>query len=138
MDRSKRTPDPEAAALQPSALIVYHFRGCPYCEDVREAARDLPLSLEWRDIHREPADRVALVAARGRGTVPVLRIVREGEPDEWMPESQDIIAYLTALSGLGRAPRPLRRRFNTVCVFGGLAALGLVLATLLFYEVFGP
>ena len=37
--------------------------------------------------------------ARGRGTVPVLRIVEgegegDGARDEWMPESRDIVSWL--------------------------------------------
>ncbi|MCA9611076.1 MAG: glutathione S-transferase N-terminal domain-containing protein [Myxococcales bacterium] len=82
------------------SLRLYLMRGCPYCEDVRAAIRDLGIEIEERDIYGAREDMEALVAARGRRTVPVLRI---GE-DEWMPESQDIIAYLYERFGEGRTP----------------------------------
>ena len=85
-------------------LALYVMNGCGYCEDVRAAVRDLGLAIEERDIYADPAHRQALVAARGRKTVPVLRI---GE-GTWMPESQDIIRFLYERFGEGRAP-PRRR-----------------------------
>jgi glutathione S-transferase len=46
----------------------------------------------------------ALVAERGRRTVPVLRIRGEGGgADRWMPESADIVAYLAERFGGQRA-----------------------------------
>ena len=81
-------------------LALYVMRGCGYCEDVRAAARALGITLEERDVRSEPAHMAALLAARGRRTVPVLRIGQ----DHWMPESQDIIAYLYARFGDGATP----------------------------------
>ena len=74
-------------------LSLYYFPACPYCRRVLRAMDELELALELRDIRAEPQRRAELVAARGRGTVPVLRISGEGE-DEWLPESLDIVAYL--------------------------------------------
>lgn len=71
-------------------LALYVYAGCGYCEDVRAALRDLGVEVEERDIRREPEHRRALLSARGRGTVPVLRIAE----DTWIPESRDIIRYL--------------------------------------------
>jgi glutathione S-transferase len=80
-------------------LALYHYDGCVYCGRVRRALAELGVEVELRDIERDPAHLRALVEARGRRTVPVLRI-RHPEGDEWMPESADIVAYL-------------RRRFAT-------------------------
>lgn len=98
---STRTPQIEDVTED---LALYVMNGCGYCEDVREAIRDLGLEIEERNIYADPEHLRALVEARGRRTVPVLRI---GE-DQWMPESQDIIRYLYDRFGEGRAP-PRRR-----------------------------
>jgi glutathione S-transferase len=74
-------------------LALYHYEGCVYCARVRRALAELHVEVELRDIEEEPAHLRALVEARGRRTVPVLRI-RHDEGDEWMPESADIVAYL--------------------------------------------
>lgn len=55
----------------------------------------LGVDVERRDIFGEVAHRKALIEARGRQTVPVLRIV-EGDNERWMGESRDIIAWLQA------------------------------------------
>ena len=60
---------------------------------MRHAIARLDLQIELRDIHDEPKHLEALLAARGRRMVPVLRIAGP-EGDTWMPESADIIAYL--------------------------------------------
>ncbi len=88
--------------MKPEDLALYVIDRCGYCDDVRDAARELGLELEERDL-ADLEHRRALIAARGRKTVPVLRI---GE-DRWMPESQDIIAYLHERFGDGR-PAPSR------------------------------
>ena len=74
-------------------LILYHFEGCPYCQLVRDAVERLGIQLEMRDVRMNSAHMSELQAARGRSTVPVLRIQDEG-PERWMPESLDIVAYL--------------------------------------------
>ena len=82
-------------------LSLYVMRGCGYCQDVRVAIQALGLEIEERDVRQDPEHRRALLAARGRGTVPVLRI-----GDTWMGESQDIIAYLYREYGGGEGPPP--------------------------------
>ncbi|MFN7701630.1 MAG: glutaredoxin family protein [Deltaproteobacteria bacterium] len=74
-------------------LALYHYEGCGYCGRVRRVLAELGVELELRDIEQDRQHLAALVDARGRRTVPVLRI-RHPEGDEWMPESADIIAYL--------------------------------------------
>lgn len=80
-------------------LALYVRPGCGYCEDVRGALRSLELQVEERDVFEDSEHMAALMAARGRATVPVLRI---GE-DRWLPESQDIIDYLHERAGKPRA-----------------------------------
>lgn len=81
------------ATTTPRTLALYHYNGCPYCGWVRDTISDLGVEVELRDIHREPQHLRDLTQARGRSTVPVLRIVEEGR-DEWMPESRDIMHWL--------------------------------------------
>lgn len=87
-------------------LSLYQFEGCPYCELVRDASQRLGIALEWRDIEADAQHRRDLVLARGRATVPVLRITRQGEPDIWMPESLDIVRYLEAHVGVAAPGSP--------------------------------
>lgn len=74
-------------------LALYHYDTCPFCYRVRRALSRLGVEVELRNIHENDQHRRDLVAARGRETVPVLRIARDGG-DEWMPESADIVRYL--------------------------------------------
>ena len=84
-------------------LALYHFEGCPYCARVTRVLDELELELTRCDIRREPAFRAQLVRARGRATVPVLRITLEDGAFQWMPESLDIVAYLRDRFGASAA-----------------------------------
>ena len=75
-------------------LMLYHFPSCPYCQRVQRALAELGLEVEQRDIRAEPAHAEELRQARGRITVPVLRILAEDGSETWMPESADIVRYL--------------------------------------------
>ncbi len=89
-------------------MALYYYPSCWYCAWTLDAIRRLGLAdqIELRDIRREPAHRRALEAARGRTTVPVLRITT-GDRDTWMPESREIVKYLSQLaSGSAHAPSP--------------------------------
>ena len=76
------------------SLALYHFRGCPFCALVRAAIDRLGVDIELRDIHADTRHRDDLVAARGRSTVPVLRISSPNAEERWIPESADIIHHL--------------------------------------------
>lgn len=78
-------------------LALYHSHTCPYCAIVRSAIDRLGLDVELREIFDDPEYRSELLDARGRATVPVLRITSPDGEERWMPESQDIIRYLEAL-----------------------------------------
>ena len=76
-------------------LALYYFPTCPYCRRVLRALEELGVELELRNIRSEIVFEAELVRARGRSTVPVLRIRGAGgAEDTWMPESLDIVAYL--------------------------------------------
>ncbi len=75
-------------------LALYHFGSCPFCRMVRSAIDELGIDVELRDIMESAEHRDALIAVRGRATVPVLRITSPDGTDRWMPESRDIVRYL--------------------------------------------
>ena len=76
-------------------LTLYHFDSCPFCQRVRHAAHSLGLDIPLADIHASPQHRQELAEARGRTTVPVLKI-EDGDHTTWLPESADIVRYLQA------------------------------------------
>jgi glutaredoxin len=79
-------------------LTLYHFDSCPFCRMVRSAIDELGLQVELRDIFENAQYRDELVEARGRPTVPVLRITSPGGEERWMPESRDIVEYLEKIA----------------------------------------
>ena len=62
-----------------------------------------PLDVELRNIYDDRQHFDELRAARGRTTVPVLRITSSDGEDRWMPESADIVRYLQATYGKAAA-----------------------------------
>jgi glutaredoxin len=80
-------------------LVLYHFRGCIFCYFVNSAIKRLGLDVELRNIHQDSDYRNQLQQARGRTTVPVLRIISPNGGERWMPESRDIIHYLDSVFG---------------------------------------
>lgn len=79
---------------KPKKLMLYHFVGCPYCSIAREPIDRLGIEVELRDTMKNPQYRSELINERGRGTVPVLRILHDDGKETWMPESRDIVRYL--------------------------------------------
>lgn len=75
-------------------LALYYFDGCPFCNMVRSAIERLDVDVELRNIMEDSQHRDDLIEARGRATVPVLRIASPNDEDRWMPESRDIVSYL--------------------------------------------
>lgn len=88
---------PTTPGSDPVALSLYYRPSCGYCAQVLLAAERMGIQLELRDVKQEPRWREALVAARGRATVPVLRIDHADGTTRWLPESLDIIRYLKSL-----------------------------------------
>ncbi len=76
------------------SLALYYFDGCPFCTRVRAEIDALDIDVELRNIFEDAQHRDDLVQARGRATVPVLRITSPDGEDRWLPESRDIVNYL--------------------------------------------
>lgn len=85
------------------SLALYHFNSCPFCAYVRSAIERLGIDVELRDILQNPEFRDELIEARGRATVPVLRISSPNGEEHWMPESRDIVAYLETIHNVATA-----------------------------------
>ena len=77
-------------------LALYVTPLCGFCHYVMSVIRQLGLEVEIRNIAADRNDLEDLFNARGRTTVPVLRITSQ-EGDKWMPESRDIVQYLQAM-----------------------------------------
>jgi glutaredoxin len=88
-----------AEAPERDSLTLYHFEGCPFCTRVRNVIDELGIDVELRDIFADRQYLAELRDARGRRTVPVLRITNPDGEDRWMPESADIVRYLRATYG---------------------------------------
>jgi len=87
-----------AGTAKAMRLSLYYYPECPYCQRVLQAIDETGAKVELRHIWDEPEHRGALQAARGRTTVPVLRI-EDASGDRWMPESADIVRFLRNLVG---------------------------------------
>ena len=83
---------PEKPDAQPE-LALYYYPECPYCQRVLTAIAETGAEVALRHVWDDPQHRADLQAARGRTTVPVLRI-SGNDGDRWMPESADIVRYL--------------------------------------------
>lgn len=79
-------------------LSLYHYDTCFYCRVVRDAIDELGMDVELRDVRADRQYREQLIAARGRKTVPVLRIELDRGDVQWMPESRYIVGYLRRLN----------------------------------------
>ena len=78
-------------------LALYHFESCPFSAIARAGIERSGIDVELRDIHENSQYRDELIEARGRATVPVLRITSPDGEERWMPESRDIVRYLETL-----------------------------------------
>ena len=79
---------------QTRKLALYQFVACPFCVKTRRALRRFGLRVELRDAQNNPHWRQALVENGGRLQVPCLYIPGGNGNDQWLYESNDIIAYL--------------------------------------------
>ena len=82
-------------------LALYKYDTCGYCRLVMRVVDELGIGdrVEMRDVLRSPERRAELYQARGRGTVPVLRIEDDEGSVQWMGESRDIAAWLRSRFG---------------------------------------
>lgn len=89
-----RSAEEQQAAQQAmEGHSLYQFYACPFCVKTRRAIRALGITVEERDINKNPEHRSELEVGGGRVKAPCLRI-DNGEGVQWMYESNDIIAYL--------------------------------------------
>lgn len=88
-----------SSAPEKDHLALYHLETCPFCVMVRGVIDKLGVDVELRSITQDPDHYDELVEARGRATVPVLRITSPDGEERWMPESRDIITYLESTYG---------------------------------------
>jgi glutathione S-transferase len=99
----------QVAALGPrpkKRLELFEFEACPYCRKVREALSALDLEAMIYPCPKEgPRYRPAVVRRGGKAQFPFLVDPNTGKE---LYESDDIIAYLFARYGDGRAPMALR------------------------------
>jgi len=91
--------DREQAGEDARGLSLYGYPQCPFCARVLRAIDSIGLEIPLRNTMHEPSHREALLAAMGRGTVPVLRIEDDEGRVEWLPESADIVRYLAEKFG---------------------------------------
>lgn len=85
-------------------LALYYSPTCPFCQRVMKGIARLGLDVEMRNVIEDSDRRDELIEARGRATVPVLRIESPDGEVRWMPESLDIIHYLDHTYGDEGAP----------------------------------
>jgi len=108
-EHTARAPDADWADFLASELIehyapssspatdrldLYTTGSCPFCWSVLRTIEQLGLQVERHDVYADRARLDELLQARGRATVPVLRIQSPDGEVRWMPESADIIHYL--------------------------------------------
>ncbi len=74
---------------------LYGYPQCPYCTRVLNAISMLGIEVPLRNTMTDDAANSALLAATGRETVPVLRIEMRDGTVRWLPESKDIVRFLT-------------------------------------------
>jgi glutaredoxin 2 len=77
-------------------LELYYYAGCPFCTIAMSPMKKLGVEVELRNIHENPLYREDLLNARGRVTVPVLRITSPDGEERWLPESRDIVHYIVS------------------------------------------
>jgi glutaredoxin len=92
------TRDPEVQAAidaRTADMALYQFKACPFCVKTRRAMRRLGVNIELRDAQNDPAWREQLEQSGGKIQVPCLYVPKENGSDEWLYESDAIIAFLT-------------------------------------------
>lgn len=91
----ERTPEEQAKVDQACQnLALYQFRTCPFCIKVRKEMARLGLNIERRDAQLDPDHKQALLEGGGKVKVPCLKITHDDGREEWMYESDTIIAWL--------------------------------------------
>jgi len=91
--------DETSGSAGAAGLTLYGYPQCPYCARVLHAIESLGLDIPLRNTLEDGEHRDAVVAATGRGTVPILRIEHPDGKVDWLPESADIVRFLASRFG---------------------------------------
>ena len=78
-----------------TAPKIYVRNYCGYCYKVVHAIKTMKLEIDIKNIWVDANSKTDLVNATGSSRVPVLRYTNELGQDIWLPESDDIINYLS-------------------------------------------
>ena len=79
-------------------LSLYHRNFCMFCSRVIGVINQLGIDIDDKNIWKDENALLELQQATGRSTVPVLRIESGDGKVTWMPESADIVQYLSRLN----------------------------------------
>lgn len=82
----------------PPKLSLYHRSFCMFCSRVINVIKGLNIDIDGKNIWQDRDALQELELATGRATVPVLRIETADGEVTWMPESNDIVRYLSICS----------------------------------------
>jgi len=92
-----RTPAAQAVVDQQCrSITLYQYKTCPFCIKVRQEMRRLSLNIEKLDAQQEGENRQDLIKDGGKAKVPCLKITDQSGNSQWLYESGEIIAYLSA------------------------------------------
>jgi glutaredoxin len=75
-------------------LALYQYQTCPFCIKVRQEISRLSLTIRRVDAQPEGNDRQALLSGGGKTKVPCLKITDASGNDQWLYDSEKIVAYL--------------------------------------------
>ena len=79
---------------QCKTFALYQFKTCPFCIKTRQEISRLSLNIQRVDAQYEGEGRQALLAGGGQTKVPCLRIKSGAGADQWLYDSEKIVAYL--------------------------------------------
>lgn len=79
------------------SLSLYHRNFCMFCSRVIGVINQLQIEIDDKNIWSDEKALQELQRATGRSTVPVLRIESADGKVTWMPESNDIVLYLSEM-----------------------------------------
>jgi len=75
---------------------LYYYDSCPFCQRVLRVLPNVNVPIEKRNVAQHAHFRNEQYAATHRTTVPCL-LIEDGDQQQWMFESADIIRYLQTL-----------------------------------------
>jgi glutathione S-transferase len=75
---------------------LYYHDSCPFCQRVLSVLPNINVPVEKRNVIKHAHFRDEQYAATNRTTVPCL-LIEDGDQQQWMFESADIIRYLQTL-----------------------------------------